>query len=136
MDWIVELLANPPHIAIPLHKPGEGFQTERSLSQGDIYTIMNMNNDEAKDSLQVWAGFNCYRVSFTTIRFVSEWLTYAEDPRVLLGQSTLGEPADPGNRGHRQDQSILSLLAKKWKANFFNISGQFSNCRSGSCQVG
>lgn len=133
MDWIVDLLAAPPHIAIPLHKPGEGIYKERWYSKGDIYILMNMDNEETKESLQVWAGFNCYRVSFTAIRFVSEWLTYAEDPRILMGKFTLGEKPDPENRDHRQDQSVLSLIGKKWHVNFFNISGQFDNCRAGGC---
>lgn len=133
MDWIIDLLSKPPHIAIPLHKPGEGLQKERWFSSGDIYILMNMNNEETKESLQAWAGFNCYRVSFTTIRFVSEWLTYLQDPRIANGQYTLGEPRDPANIAHRQDQSVLSLMGKKWGANFFNISGQFYNCRGGGC---
>ena len=47
--------------------------------------------------------------------FVSQWLTYAQDSRAITDDdNVLGSSNYPDFRGHRHDQSILSLLAKKW----------------------
>ena len=60
------------------------------------------------------ASFVLLRRSFKSIRFVSEWLTYATDPRAVSDlPSVLGENA-PTFKDHRHDQSILSLMAEKW----------------------
>jgi len=46
--------------------------------------------------------------------FVANWLTFASDPRAVTDQpNELGENL-PGFKDHRHDQSVFSLLCKKW----------------------
>jgi len=47
--------------------------------------------------------------------FVSEWLAYAQDRRAIADDdNVLDSINDPDFCGHRHDQTILSLVAKKW----------------------
>lgn len=134
IDKVQKLVESAPHIAISLHKPNEGRYKERWYSKGDAFTILNADTPENRESLQAWAGFSCYKVSFFSIQFVSQWLAYVQDIRVLYGAATI-TPNDAEFKDSRQDQSVLSLLAKKWKVTFFEWdSGDgLLNCRAGDC---
>ena len=58
--------------------------------------------------------------------FVSEWLTYAQDQRALTDNANaLGHDDYEGFQTHHHDQSILSLLAKKWKLKVYPDPSQW-----------
>jgi hypothetical protein len=60
------------------------------------------------------------------MRFVIEWLTYAQDVRAITDdKNVLGIPNYPGFRENRHDQSILSLLAKIWNLTTYLDPSQF-----------
>ena len=62
------------------------------------------------------ASYIIVRKSTESFSFISEWLTYAQDSRALTDDpNVLGKDNYDGFIDHRHDQSILSLLAKKWK---------------------
>ena len=67
-----------------------------------------------KNSNQAWSGFTLLRKSFNSIRFISEWLTYNQDPRISSDLPSLFGKNDDIFIENRHDQTILSLLAKKW----------------------
>ena len=47
--------------------------------------------------------------------FVTQWLAYAQDSRAITDDANaLGAPNYKDFHENRHDQSILSLLAKKW----------------------
>ena len=53
--------------------------------------------------------------SLASMTFVSQWLAYAQDSRAITDDDNiLGLGNYPDFRGHRHDQTLLSLLAKKW----------------------
>jgi hypothetical protein len=58
--------------------------------------------------------------------FVTEWLTYAQDSRAITDDANvLGLPNYPEFHDHRHDQSILSLLAKKWNLTLYPDPSQW-----------
>ncbi len=58
--------------------------------------------------------------------FVSEWLTYAQDSRAITDDNNvLSSTNYPDFRGHRHDQTILSLLAKKWNLTVYPDPSQW-----------
>lgn len=60
--------------------------------------------------------------------FVSEWLTYAQDSRIITDDKNIfGLDNYPGFRGHRHDQTILSLLAKKWGLTIYADPSQWGS---------
>ena len=87
---------------------------ENAYTKGDAFILTGCDTTTCRDSYQILSNFLLLRRSFTTIEFISEWLTYSTDPRAISDQaSELGENAI-NFIGHRHDQSLLSLLAKKW----------------------
>ena len=85
----------------------------------DAIALMNItcNNNfcnSVMNTPQVWAGFVLLRKSFDSIRFISEWLTYVQDYRIVTDAPNLFGPNDEIFKDHRHDQSVLSLLCKKW----------------------
>jgi len=128
------LLEAPPHIAIPMNKPAGGTHLEKHFSKGDAFGILGVDGKDVRESPQAWAGFNCYSVSFRTLQFVAEWFTYTQDGRVIHGTKSQfvrnDEVVD-----NQEDQTVLSLLAKKWKIKFFRVDDNFGllNCRAGQC---
>ena len=63
---------------------------------------------------QAWSGFILLRKSFNACAFIGEWLTYNQDDRIVTDSASNFRPNDPMFTENRHDQTILSLLAKKW----------------------
>ena len=94
---------------------------------------MNVENNShgyyIKNSNQVWAGFILLRKSFTPIRFITEWLTYSQDFRITSDSPSRIIANDPTFIENRHDQTVLSILCKKWgiimdvmdKSNMINV---------------
>ena len=75
---------------------------------------------------QFQGGYILLRKTLRAVRFVTEWLTYAQDHRII-GDSN--EPKIQQNHmdfiQNRHDQTVLSLLAKKWKIDPWPDPSQF-----------
>lgn len=114
-----DVLANQ-NIGIYTNKPKElNNNIEKMWTKFDALALMNVSrNNNFRENVmntpQVWAGFILLRKSFDTIRFISEWLTYVQDYRIVTDAPNLLGPNDESFRDHRHDQSVLSLLCKKW----------------------
>lgn len=108
-------LLNNVNIGVYLNKPNDGTYIEKQWSKGDSFVLMNMWHDiTCKNSPQVWSGFILLRKKFNSIRFIGEWLTYNQDFRIASDSPTKIAPNDPSFIENRHDQTILSLLCKKW----------------------
>ena len=105
------------NIGIYLNKPNDGTYIEKQWTKYDAYCLMNtpiasLNN--VKNTPQAWAGFILLRKHFNPVRFIGEWLTYTQDPRISSDIPSLYGKEDEAFIENRHDQTILSLLAKKW----------------------
>ncbi|CAF3853609.1 unnamed protein product [Adineta steineri] len=99
---------------------------ESSLTKRDALIVLDVDKPEYTTTSAGLASYIVVKRSFTSLRFVSEWLTYAQDSRVITDDgNVLGSPNYPGFRAHRHDQSILSLLAKKWKLTVYPDPSQY-----------
>jgi hypothetical protein len=112
-------------------------------------TFMLLDGLEFADTQQALASYIVFKRNWTSIAFVSQWLAYAQDPRALTDQpstlSVLPQPnsnssSSSSNNGeitrqlsslkgklqdHRHDQSIFSLLYKKWGFKAHPIPSQY-----------
>ena len=105
------------NIGIYLNKPNEGTYIEKQLTKFDAYCLMNVpvaSLNSIRNSPQAWAGFILLRKHFNPVRFVGEWLTYTQDPRISSDIPSLYGKEDETFIENRHDQTCLSLLAKKW----------------------
>ena len=108
-------LLNSTNMGVYLNKPNSIRYIEKQWSKGDAFVLMNMYYDiNSKNSPQAWSGFILLRKKFNSIRFIGEWLTYNQDFRIASDSSTKIAPNDPSFVENRHDQTILSLLCKKW----------------------
>lgn len=80
--------------------------------------LMGCENEEYKFTAQVQATYVCVKKSSRSVSFVNEWLNncckfdiIAPFPKHEISKPPMGFIA------HREDQSILSLLSKKWQLN-------------------
>jgi hypothetical protein len=106
------------NIGVYTNKPNSGNYLEKQLTKGDAFLLMNIQNNsygnDIKNSAQAWSGFILLRKSFNPIRFISEWLTYNQDYRIATDSPSVIVANDPSFVENRHDQTILSLLCKKW----------------------
>ena len=112
-------------IGIYYNRPSANINFEKNWTKFDTYVIMNIDNNvfnSMYQSPQIWAGFILLRKNFNTIRFISEWLTYVQDNRLSTDSKSIFSNEFDDFREHRHDQSILSILSKKWnnKIHHFN----------------
>ncbi|MWB94514.1 hypothetical protein GON26_09070 [Flavobacterium sp. GA093] len=89
---------------------------------------MDCDNSKTIDSKQRLAGFSLWRKSDFTIKFLDEWLNFAQDERILMDEvNQLGFPNYEDFIEHRHDQSIFSLLTKKYDLKAYRDPSQFGN---------
>lgn len=86
----------------------------KQFTKRDTFILMGLDTPQYTDSHQRMASvFVCRRTPFS-VSFVEEWLSYANDPRIITDlPNTQGLPNYPEFRDHRHDQSIMSLLCIK-----------------------
>jgi hypothetical protein len=112
-----QILSNK-NIGVYINKPNGGNHVEKQWTKGDAFLLMNIPNNNfgynIQNSVQVWSGFILLRKSFNPLRFVSEWLTYNQDYRIATDSPSVIIKNDPSFIENRHDQTILSLLCKKW----------------------
>lgn len=119
-----DILVNQ-NIGVYCNKPNDNIYFEKDWTKMDAYILMNVSGNiinQVKETPQVWAGFILIRKNFETIRFISEWLTYVQDPRISTDIPSIFSKELPGFNQNRHDQSVLSILCKKHmiKMNYFN----------------
>jgi hypothetical protein len=106
------------NIGVYSNKPNSGTHIEKQWTKNDAYILMNIPQNKfgeiVKNSNQVWSGFILLRKCFNPIRFIGEWLTYNQDARIATDSTSIFGKNDPIFYENRHDQTILSLLCKKW----------------------
>jgi hypothetical protein len=113
----------PPHIGLIWANSRPDFITtgshsfsERFFSKRDAHIILNTDGNETYlESDQFWCGLVAIRNTFLAVQFISSWLTYVQDRRVVSDDPSILSPEYDGFRYNRHDQSVCSLLAKKWQ---------------------
>ena len=98
---------------------------EKHYTKRDAFILLGADLPFFAETGQFNAAFQIYKKSKFTEIFLEEYLYYAQDKRIITDdENTLGFPNYDGFRAHRHDQSILSLLTKKYSqvnANKMNI---------------
>ena len=88
---------------------------EHSYTKRDTFILLDADNGVYNTTWQRCASFVVLRNDQYARRFVSQWMTYSMDARAITDQdNVLGEANYPDFIDHRHDQSIFSLLSKKW----------------------
>ena len=88
---------------------------ERKFTKRDAFILLGVDTPFYAETGQFNAAFQIYRKTTFTEYFLKEYLYYAQDKRIITDDSNeMGEENYPEFKDHRHDQSILSLLIKKY----------------------
>lgn len=88
---------------------------EQEWTKMDIIERLELkDNTSALTSGQLEAGFILLKKSDTSYRFIKEWLELCKDYHLISDEPSL-IPNASGFRENRHDQSLLSMLGKKYK---------------------
>lgn len=91
----------------------QDFHPDKRWTKRDLSVALNMTSRDVLDSSQRLATFFLLRKNNQTVAFVDEWLMYNKQLH-LIDDTPSVEPNDPIFVEHRHDQSIWSLLTKKY----------------------
>ena len=106
-------------------------KTEGDYTKRDAFVLMNMDIPEAYQTFQRIASFVVIKKSCSSIHFVMEWLAYLSDRRIASNDANTMELQNIKSfKTHRHDQSVLSLLSKKWGIPALQDPSQFGRKRS------
>ena len=88
---------------------------ERQYTKRDAFILLGVDQPFYAETGQFNAAFQIYRKTKFTEFFLAEYLYYAQDKRIINDDANeLGVGNYDDFRDHRHDQSILSLLTKKY----------------------
>lgn len=122
INEIIDLIINQDIV------PFELQQKEKLWTKKDAFVLMNCNDSFFYDTKQRLGSFSLWKKTDFTMKFVNEWLFYACDKRILTDiDNTLGLSNYGGFVDHRHDQSIFSLLTKKYNIDAYRDPSQFGN---------
>ena len=94
---------------------------ERKYTKGDLLEYFNFyNSTEVTHSPQFWAGCFFIKKTDTSINFLDEWLSIFDKNFKLIDDSPSIKKNLVGFEENRHDQSVYSLLCKKYKLKSFS----------------
>ncbi|MEM7294413.1 MAG: hypothetical protein AAF420_13620 [Pseudomonadota bacterium] len=97
---------------------GEGF-SDAAYTKRDAFVLMDADRLEYSESPQRFASVFVLRNNDWSQQFAADYLHFAQDVRILTDvENTCGLANYTGFVAHRHDQSIFSLLSKKYAVPF------------------
>ncbi len=122
MDPIIELLNKQPII------PFELGHIEKYWTKRDAFVYMNCDKPVYRDTPMRVGGFQLVKKTPLTMKFYKQYLRYAQDYRIITDSiNQCRKPNYKGFKQHRHDQSIFSLLSKKYGFAAYSDPSQFGN---------
>ncbi len=93
-----------------------GFAPCKDWTKRDAFILMDCDTDDAHNSIMVSGGYVIVRKTDSSVSFIKEWQRYCNDIRIVSDEpNRCNKPNLSGFVENRHDQSILSLLAYKYK---------------------
>lgn len=86
----------------------------KQFTNQQTFDILNCNKVEYKEFAQISGAFCTFKTSLLSTRFVGKWFQYCCDIKALAPPEDKKQEASYFY-DHREDQSIISLLVKKYK---------------------
>lgn len=93
---------------------------EKYYTKRDAFVLMGCDAKEYTDTVQRMGGLHIMKKCDQSLAFVEDWLKYGSDKRIIdNGENKCGLENYKGFLAHRNDQSVYSLLCKKYKVEPF-----------------
>lgn len=101
---------------------------EKCYSKRDAFILMDCDEASFYNTPQRIGGYIIVKKTRHSCEFIEEYLRYASDIRIVSDmENTQGEENYEGFVENRHDQTVLSLLSKKWNLPAFRDPSQFGN---------
>lgn len=107
----------------PIDRNKEVLQTKK-----DTFVLMECNHPKFTESWARLGGFSVWQKNAFSLEVAAKWLNYVQDPRIVTDMpNQCGIPEDPRFIDHRHDQSVFSLITKKYNVRSYTDPSQFGN---------
>jgi hypothetical protein len=104
----------------------------KDLTKRDCFYYMGLDYEPFVSNIQVLASFIFLKKNIFSMNFIGEWLKYSEDYRIITDlPNECGLKNYEGFVDHRHDQSIFSLLCRKYNISTMPDISQYGNDRRG-----
>lgn len=104
------------------------YMKEKIWTKRDAFILMDCDSPKYSESWQRLTSFSLWKKSKFTMDFIDELLSYSQDERIITDLENQCEcPNYPEFKEHRHDQSIFSLLTKKYNLEIFRDPSQWGN---------
>lgn len=101
---------------------------DKTWTKRDVFVELNCDSEEIAKTTQRMSGFILVKKSKDTLAFLDEWVSYSQKGMLITDESNeCGLPNYDGFRENRHDQSVLSLLSKKWGIKAYRDPSQWGN---------
>jgi hypothetical protein len=98
------------------------------FTKRDTFINLGCDSEEYHNANIIMAGIMLLRKNDFTISFVTEWLRACENIHSLSDQPNIhGKENYPDFISHREDQSIFSILIKKWNIETYRDPSKWGN---------
>ena len=88
---------------------------EFRYTKRDAFILLGADMPFYSQTSQYGATIQIYKKTSFTVKFIQEWLYYCQDKRIITDdKNTLGQPNYKDFKDNRHDQTVLSLLIKKY----------------------
>lgn len=91
-----------------------------------VFDFFNVNTEEYYNALQPCAGYMLIKKNQYSVDFIKEWLLLCQNSE-LIRDVINGEENFLEFKDHRHDQSLLSILVKKYKFEYYKDISQYGN---------
>lgn len=89
--------------------------TDSTWTKRDVFIALDCDSEEYYNTTQRMGTFILIKKTNQSVAFIDEYVKYSQNGNFITdAPNELGYPNYEGFRENRHDQSILSLLAKKW----------------------
>lgn len=93
----------------------EDIHPNRKWTKRDCFILMDLDKEPFLSKNQFLASYLLMRKNKFVESFINEWLIYAQDYRIITDSPNEMKEGNYGDfQDHRHDQSILSLLGRKY----------------------
>jgi hypothetical protein len=95
----------------------------KEWTKRSCFKNMDCDTEEYWNTMQVWAGVVCAKVS--GIELIKEWRDYCLDLDTV--SDIMSKNNSPLFKAHRHDQSILTNILLKYKQPYIDVTGFYDN---------
>jgi len=101
---------------------------EKIWTKRDAFILMDCDSPKYSESKQRLASYSLWKKSRFTMDLIHEFLCYSQDERIITDlENQCGHPNYPEFDENRHDQSIFSLLTKKYDLDAYRDPSQYGN---------